>query len=330
MPIETLTVLDEIDQIKPAWTKLLNQSACNRAFSSPDWYIGCCLYTQEKPVTFVLSHNGIKKAILPLIMSKDSRTLRFSSQLADYNDLIAAEGDFKSATSLMIGVLALIDRDTGLLLENLREDSALYQVIISLDEEILCRNRVRVNRLRTENCFFVDTRQSYSEYISTRSIAFRKDIKRKRKIFLDTGFAMEEFQPEENEIPALIDKFLELHKFRIRDTIFLEDKHNNMLRNVISNLIYKGYFRVFLIRRNKEIYAIQLSAEGRDSLAAWNGGFNNEVSKISPGKLLIEFQISRCIEQGKIEFDLLRGNENYKKRWSTGKRFLNTIFIDHI
>ncbi|RKZ50169.1 MAG: hypothetical protein DRR16_10985 [Candidatus Parabeggiatoa sp. nov. 3] len=325
MTIKTLVTLNEVKLIQASWKELLEKSKCNRAFSSPEWYLGCCLCNKNNPMTFVLSCNGKIRAILPLVNTEKTEVLTFTSILADYNDLITEVNDLQSATRLLTVVLEENYQYTRLVLENIRVDSNLYRAILLLDKK-----GIKIRYKQTETCLIVNTNQNYSKYLSERSSAFRKDIKRKRKRAHDAGFLIEEVQPRKSEIPRLIDRFMELHKSRIQNSVLSEGNNECILKNVFSDLILNGAFRVFLVRRGNEIHAIQLSAQGVKSLGYWNGGFNQEIDVISPGKLLFELQIIRCIEQGVGEFDLLRGNEAYKKSWATATRPLVTIMIDPI
>ncbi|MFX9097154.1 GNAT family N-acetyltransferase, partial [Acinetobacter baumannii] len=52
-------------------------------------------------------------------------------------------------------------------------------------------------------------------------------------------------------------------------------------------------------------------------------GFNPEFGSISPGNLLLSFAIRTAIEDGSKEFDFLRGDEPYKRRWQAQHSITN-------
>lgn len=330
MEINILTTIDKVEEIREEWKILLQKSLCNQAFSSPSWYINCCLYDNYKiPWVFTLVLNGNIKAIFPLIKTPENGILKFASQLSDYNDLIIAEDEFHLAVEFISQVLELLEEKTKVLLENLREDSLLYRSIVLINRRYYCNQKFKMHFEPSDVCFFVDTQQSYLKYISSKSPAFQKDIKRKRKKACREGFIIEEFKYKNGNISAIIESFLELHRSRIQDSILLLDNNKKFVENVTIDLILNGSFRVFLIRKENRIYAIQLSAQGKKTLGYWNGGFSKEIDSISPGKLLFDFQIVTCIKEGFDEFDLLRGDEAYKKSWCTKQRTVNKILIDY-
>jgi CelD/BcsL family acetyltransferase involved in cellulose biosynthesis len=49
---------------------------------------------------------------------------------------------------------------------------------------------------------------------------------------------------------------------------------------------------------------------------SYNGSYRAELAKPSPGTVLTAEVIRAACERGKTEYDMLRGEEEYKRRWS--------------
>ena len=47
----------------------------------------------------------------------------------------------------------------------------------------------------------------------------------------------------------------------------------------------------------------------------YQAGFDPEMNAFSPGNLLVAETIREAIEEGRLHFDFMRGDEPYKRRW---------------
>jgi len=50
---------------------------------------------------------------------------------------------------------------------------------------------------------------------------------------------------------------------------------------------------------------------------AYLSGFDPKYFPYSVGSLLFSYTIAECIKEGVLEFDFMRGGEEYKDRWNT-------------
>ena len=73
---------------------------------------------------------------------------------------------------------------------------------------------------------------------------------------------------------------------------------------------------------------IDLLFRGAHSLCAWNGGYPPEVECWSPGRLLLLSGIQRAYQLGLEEYDLLRGNQEWKASWANRSRTVGRIVLD--
>ena len=79
--------------------------------------------------------------------------------------------------------------------------------------------------------------------------------------------------------------------------------------------------RLGRLRLNGDLLAYHLGFEQSGSLLGWGSCFNTAYAKYGPGIVLLSFVGEKCIGEGFVEFDFLRGEEEYKKVWAntTGK-----------
>jgi CelD/BcsL family acetyltransferase involved in cellulose biosynthesis len=66
----------------------------------------------------------------------------------------------------------------------------------------------------------------------------------------------------------------------------------------------------------------------KDTRYLYNNGYNPQFSRLSPGFLSKVLSIRDGIEQGKLRYDLLKGEEGYKKRLGSTPIPLYRLKID--
>ena len=65
-----------------------------------------------------------------------------------------------------------------------------------------------------------------------------------------------------------------------------------------------------------------------DTIFLYNNGYNPQFSDLSPGFLSKVYSIRNSIDQGKLRYDLLKGDEGYKKRLGSTPMPLYHLKID--
>ena len=61
----------------------------------------------------------------------------------------------------------------------------------------------------------------------------------------------------------------------------------------------------------------------RDRTCYYQGGFEPTLGKLSLGTVLTSHAIRAAVDEGRSEFDFLRGEEPYKDRWTRGASRMN-------
>jgi CelD/BcsL family acetyltransferase involved in cellulose biosynthesis len=85
---------------------------------------------------------------------------------------------------------------------------------------------------------------------------------------------------------------------------------------------------ILAVQKEQRILALDLLFRGAHSLCAWNGGYPPEAECWSPGRLLLFFGIQRAYQLGLEEYDLLRGNQEWKASWANRSRTVGRIVLE--
>lgn len=313
---ETLTELGQVESIASEWNALLERSLCNRAFSSAEWYLAACRHFPAiAPYVLVARRRTELAGVLPLGVNHESATARFATNLADYNDVIAAPDDLEVCASLLNHALSFSGSYDKLALTDLRADSNCVRALslIKSDAEQLLKPYA--------SCPYVSLSESYEQYMKTRSRLCRISLHRAQARIARNGLTIRELEPESFPAEQLADVFLSLHLDRLgNQSCFAREPEQSFVRELLPHLLIERRLRAFSLFEKDKIVAINLCMVGSDSLCYWNAGFEAQAGRWSPGKLLLDVGIKQAWALGLSEYDLLRGSEDYKADLANGER----------
>jgi CelD/BcsL family acetyltransferase involved in cellulose biosynthesis len=313
---ETLTELGQVESIASQWNALLERTPCNRAFSSAQWYLAACRHFPAIAPYVLVARRGTELAgILPLAVHHENATARFATNLADYNDIIALPDDLEVCASLLNHALSFPRSYDQLALTDLRSDSNCVRALS------LIKSGAKQLLKTYASCPYVSLSESYEQYIKTRSKLFRISLHRAQARIARKGLTIRELEPQSFPADQLPEVFLSLHLDRLgNQSSFARAPEQGFVREVLPKLLAERRLRVFSLFEEDRIVAINLCMVGSDSLCYWNGGFEAQAGRWSPGKLLLDVGIKQAWALGLSEYDLLRGSEDYKADLANGER----------
>ncbi len=320
--IRLLRSVAEIEALTSAWETLLRSSNCHPAFSSPTWFLG---YLQSYPVlkswVWVAEDGGRVTGIAPLAIHEETGQVCLLDDIADYQDFIVARGDFQTVRILLHAILGRKDDFSGLLLGGLRVTSSILNTLDTMGaavDKLICRDKIH-------SCYFTDLSMGYEGYIQNCSPGFRFNLRKAYRRAKERGIEVVELTPQDMPGSDVVDHFLRLHLLRFPDKLFSRPESQRFCKIALPALFEQQKLRVFALRTTADIVGIHLSVCDVNGLGIWNGGFDPEVSSVSPGKILINSQIQACCAAGLATFDFLRGEEPYKISWSTGCQAISEV-----
>ncbi|MBN2412335.1 GNAT family N-acetyltransferase [candidate division KSB1 bacterium] len=127
-----------------------------------------------------------------------------------------------------------------------------------------------------------------------------------------------------DELENALIQMMDLHQKRIRQKHQLgafatEHVRKGFLR-LVRELEKKGYIAIHTIASEKRTVAAIGTFIHNKKVLYFQGGFDPEYFRLSPGKVVLAMRITEAIEDNAQEFDFLFGDEDYKFAWSTGQR----------
>lgn len=179
------------------------------------------------------------------------------------------------------------------------------------------------------HCLVLELPASYEAYLQGLGKSLRYDVRRLEKPPFSDGTARIQ-SADANSITESLDNLFKLHAMRWRKRwqpgafpAPLRRFHLEWARLAES----KGWLELTVLHDEMQpigaLYAMVLNG----STYYYQAGMDPSKNSISPGTLLVASAIRRAIERGDTDFDFLRGDEAYKRRWKpqvsrTNRRYL--------
>jgi CelD/BcsL family acetyltransferase involved in cellulose biosynthesis len=117
--------------------------------------------------------------------------------------------------------------------------------------------------------------------------------------------------------------FLELHQKRWEQKGFpaVSQRYRNFHFDIAQSFSKRGWLGLSLLRLSGKPVAALYGFKYREKFYYYLSGFDPRYSRYSVGNLMISGAIEQSIQEGLVEFDFMRGAEEYKDRWNTLARW---------
>lgn len=325
---EVITDLDALSAIVPEWTRLAE--GLGNAFVSPDWFFAWLRTygeTADPYVTVLHRADGSVHSLLPFVRSRDRRrpTLAFAgANLGDYFQPVAPPGEAElAAAGAALALSRRRDEWGAVVLHNVDADTTWAEALRSAGGSGLAE----VTHPREVLPYVAIDGLSWDEYLATRSRNFRGQLNRKLRRLGDEH----EVSFRLTEDPARVADDMAIF-FAFHDRRW-ENRGGSSVASERARAFHLDFAESAL--RSGALRLWFLEVDG-DPVAAWYGwsfgrrysyylaGFDPAWSRHSVGLLLLAHTIKAAIAEGAHEYDLLRGDEDYKDRFATGHRYALT------
>jgi len=322
---QLLDTLPDVEAIAAEWDLLLDRSPCNRAFSCSGWFLVSCSLNQSISSQVIVARRGAAiVGVLPIVLIKDGRVATFASELSDYNDIVSIEDDYSVLVGLLEYAITLCGSYKRVVLSRIRRDSNCFRAAEILEREGSHQPVFQASG----TCAYVGLSLSYEDYLRTRSKSFRKSLRRAQRNAESNNIAVRELDPTHFSPSRLPEAFLSLNLDRWGARSYYRSSFvESFVLKLLPDLFSQRRMRAFALMQEERLLGLDLCMVGANSLCSWNGGFLSEAARWSPGKLLIDAGIRQAYAGKFEEYDLMRGDEAYKKSWANNTREIGSLLI---
>jgi CelD/BcsL family acetyltransferase involved in cellulose biosynthesis len=249
-----------------------------------------------------------------------------SIEISDYLDLIVREADLpRFLSGLLDFVVSLSDQDWSALdWYNIPDSSPTLAVLKAEAEKRGWTHHEEIYRPTPR----IPLNGSFEEYLSRIDKKQRHEIRRKMRRAAE-GEKNVQFtivNGKEN-IASEIDAFLDLMLHDPGKAEFLHPAMREQMTVTVQNAHKYGYLWLAFLEIDGAKTAASLNFDYKDKLWGYNSGVSREHMELSPGWVLLAHTIQWCCENGRYEFDFMRGDEEYKYRFGGVNKYVMRVKV---
>jgi hypothetical protein len=338
-------------ELRHEWNKVLNRSRSDNVyltweFLSTYWKH----FGKEKKLRILYTENkGKIIAIAPLRQSRYSFASPFSYDVieplafrgltpegADYTGFILAE---RKEECLKLFLTYLVEHNDWdfIYLMDVPETSMNMNLLADITRGI----HLTLYSEEGAVCPYMSVPNSLEAFLSKLSGKVRKNLRRCIKnLKSDYGTVELKRYDEYGSLEAAMKTFFELHQKRwsLRNMpgAFHSQEIRNFYIDVARLFANNGWLALYFLMADDKPIATQYCFEFGQKMYYALGGFDPDFADYSVGNLILIKIIEKCIEKGIREYDLLKGGEQYKFRYTTDYRknlnirLVNRKFTSHV
>ena len=96
---------------------------------------------------------------------------------------------------------------------------------------------------------------------------------------------------------------------------------------MIPAMAKKGWVDLHLLRLDGKAIAYELCFDFNNRLFAYNASYDRAFRQFSPGTIVSAAVVEAACARGRTEYDMLRGNDEYKSHWSDSFRVESQVLV---
>ena len=319
----------EIDSL--TWNKLVEQSIADTPFSRyeylSEWWKtrGGGEWNSAELVLVSAYENDQLVGIAPLFIAEydgqQAVLLVGSIEISDYLDLIVREADLSRFLSGLIDFLAssLAGNWSALDWYNLPDNSLTLPALKAESERRGWNYHEEIYRPTPR----IALSGSFDDYLSRIDKKQRHEIKRKMRRAAESDLNVRFVLIDQSaDIEKEMNTFFDLMTQDPSKANFLHPAMREQMSVTIRAAFDQNYLWLSFLEVDGVKVASSLNFDYKNKLYGYNSGVSRTHMELSPGWVLMGHVIQWCCENGRHEFDFMRGDEDYKYRFGGVNRFV--------
>ena len=313
------------------WNQLVEQSIADTPFSRyeylNEWWktLGGGEWKTAELVLVSATENDQLIGIAPLFITEyegqQALMLVGSIEISDYLDLIVREQDLPRFLSGLFDFLtaASISSWSAVDWYNIPDSSPTRGALMAEFEKRGWQYQAEIYRPTPR----IALNGSFDEYLARIDKKQRHEIRRKMRRAAESELNVRFIIIDINaDIETEINDFFHLMTQDPNKANFLTPLMREQMTVTIRTAFEQGYLWLAFLEIGGVKVAASLNFDYKNKLWGYNSGVSREHMELSPGWVLLAHTIQWCCENGRYEFDFMRGDEEYKYRFGGVNRYV--------
>ncbi len=337
MEYSLITTLEDLDQLAPEWNDLLAQSAVNVPFLRHEylraWFqtLGGGEWPSGELAVVTARKGGELAGIAPFFLTEQdgapALVLLGGIEISDYLDLIVRPDDLPDFVAGLFDFLAGragLPAWRGLELYNLPEESPTLAALQANSAK--CGWTCTVEPFRP--AVYVPLTGDFETYLAGIDKKQRHEIRRKMRRAEESGLGMRWYIVEdESTLDAEIDDLIALMANDDHKEEFLTEVMRTQMKASVHAAFKAGWLQLAFLEISGKKAAGYLNFDYGDRIWSYNSGLGFEFRELSPGWVLLGYLLQWANDNGRREFDFMRGDEEYKFKFGGIQRRVMKVKI---
>lgn len=321
MKVDCYTSNTVFAELQAEWNALLERSVSNTPFSTWEWHKHWWDAYHPGDLWLITVRDDLGRllgiASLFIKTSANERSLHFvgCEDVTDYLDFIV-DKQHQDVVYRMIAETLLANRHAFDTLDlcNIPQESPTFQNFPALLEA----KGFTVATKPYEVCPIITLPETFDAYLDALDKKQGKELRRKLRVAEGQGDSVSWYTVNEtHDLHAEVEKFMKLmaasHPEKAQ--FLLDDQHVAFFQSIVPAAMAAGWLQLNFLNVAGESVAAYLNFDYQNQIMVYNSGLEpNKAAALSPGIILLAYNIRDAIEKKRSVFDFLRGDEQYKYR----------------
>ena len=328
---EVVQALDKLRENEVEWRALAEH--LGNAFVTPDWFLSWQRRygDLDKPyVVVVRDGSGALRGVLPFVARRYGpfRLLRFAGgALGDRFEPVADPGEQEEVAAAAAAVLYARRRDwSALVLDWVDDADSWLDALLQSPQRRLARTRVRTTALP-----YLDLSEaSWADYLASRSRNFRSQLGRRTRALERDHDVVFHRVIEPAELGDRAKALFALHERRWSDrgsSSLAAAPRRDVLGDFANRAIKAGWLRLWFLELGGTPVAGWYGWRIGERYAYYQAGLDPDYAAYSTGFVLLARTLEDAFAEKAREYDFLRGDEEYKSRFTDASRQASTWLV---
>jgi CelD/BcsL family acetyltransferase involved in cellulose biosynthesis len=333
MNLSIVRNLQDFEALSGEWNALLSKSASHVPFLRHEylttWWrtLGGGEWSQgDLFIITAREENGELVGIAPLFLTRNQQgqpalMLLGSFEISDFLDFIALPDHLPGFIDAVLDLLSGPEAPPWQVLDlyNLLEDSPTLPVLQSAAR----RCGWRYHQVRLQPSPFIRLPGDWDLYLKSIDKKQRHEIRRKIRRAEGYPQSVRWYIVEKGDLlDQEVEAFLDLMAQDGQKAAFLTSVMRTQMRSAVRAAFDAGWLQLSFLEVSGEKAAAYLNFDYGNRVWVYNSALSAEYRDLSPGWVLLAYLLQWANENGRAEFDFMRGAEDYKYRFGAVDRFV--------
>ncbi len=338
MHITVIRSETEWSEIADEWNQLLGKSISNVPFLRFEylnaWWQHRGGGEWPKSVLYIITardDEGNLVGAAPLFLSKNHAgesvlLLLGSIEISDFLDIIVQEINLEAFLDVTLAYLSGPDAPDWDLLDwyNLIENSPTLPAL----EKLAGKYNLSLKQERIQPSPYITLPGDFDEYLASLDKKYRRELTRKMRNAAGYFIPIQHYVVEdEDSLETEVDEYIAIMREEEEKDTFLTDKMVAQIHAIAQAAFKAGWLQLAFIKVGKEKAAGYFNFKYDNRIWVYNSFLARKFGNLSPGIVLIGRLLQESIEKGYQEFDMMRGDEEYKYHLGGQDRFVVRVTI---